>query len=239
MKRRIRNIILSGTLFGGILLMLRFIFRLSEEMVWKYYIIASIIILVGAMGINIIWQVNLMKKLKSFEKYLKEEGNPDKFIEENEKLLQTMKSDYNRTIIKINLSAGYCDKEEYETAKNILLSEPIKQVKGINKVIYYINLAYIYFRLEENQKALSILEQQKKEFSDFEKNLSLGGHITVLKIFQNIAENQLEEAQNLLTIAKDKWDDKRLLKDWEYLQTTINQRQHSLSEDRKGIKSSK
>jgi len=223
MKKRVRNIILSGLLFGGILFMIRMVFQLSEEEVWQYYILASGIIIVGAMGINITYQIKLMKKLKRFETILRDEENPDKFIEENESLLRTLKSDYNRALININLSAGYCDKGDYETAKKILLSIPLKHIKGINRVIYYMNLAYTYFRLEESQKALTILEQQKKALFDLEKHPLLGGHIISLRIFQYIAQNQLTDAQNLLTTAQNQWTDKRLLKDWELLQSKINQ----------------
>jgi hypothetical protein len=103
------------------------------------------------------------------------------------------------------------------------MSISIKHLKGINKVVYYVHLSYIHFRLEENQKALSILELQKKDFTCFEKNSSLGGSIAILKIFQYIVQNQLGEAQNLLNIAKGKWTDKRLLEDWEFLQSKINE----------------
>ncbi|BCJ94236.1 hypothetical protein acsn021_18050 [Anaerocolumna cellulosilytica] len=223
MKKRIRNIIICGLLFGGILLMLRIVFQMSDEEVWRYYILVSGIILVGAVGINIIYQVKLMKKLKRFETILRDEENPDKFIEENESLLRRLKSEYNRALININLSAGYCDKGDFETAKNILLSIPLKHIKGINKVVYYMNLAYIYFRLEESQKALDILEQQKKAFSNLEKHPSLGGNIMSLRILKYIAQDQLADAQNLLITAKNQWTDKRLLKDWELLQSTINQ----------------
>jgi len=222
MIKRVRNIIIFGSLFGGILLLLRFVFKLSEEMVWKYYIIASVIIIAGAMIINITWQMKLMKKIKSLAKLLKEEESTDKFIEENEKLLHKLKSNYNRNIININLSAGYCAKGDYETAKSILMSISLKHLKGVNKVVYYVNLAYIHFRLEENQKALSILELQKKDFACFEKSSSLGGSIAILRIFQYIVQNQLEEANNSLNMARKKWTDKRLLEDWEFLQSKIN-----------------
>ncbi|MFA9464678.1 MAG: hypothetical protein ACERKN_10360 [Velocimicrobium sp.] len=225
MRKRARNIILLGLLFGGFLLLLRFVFKLSEGEVWSYYIIGSIIILVGAMGINIAWQKNLMKKVKCLEKILKDEQNPDKFIEENEKLLQTLKSSYNRAMIKINLSVGYCEKGEYETAKDILLSIPSKSLKGIHGVIYFVNLAYVYFRIEENQKALNILELHNKDFLCFKTNSSLGGSIAILRIFQYIVTNQPLEAQNLLTVEKEKWADHHFLEDWEFLQIKINELQ--------------
>jgi hypothetical protein len=219
--KRVHNIIILGVTFGGTLLLLRFIFGLSQKTVWKYYIITSVIILLGALIINITWQMKLMKRLKSLERILKDERNPDQFIEENKKILDGLKSEYNRNLIKINLSAGYCDKGDYDTAKNMLLSIKTKYLKGINEIVYYINLAYIYFRLEENQKALIILEQQNKNLVCFENNPHLGGLIAVLRINQYIIQGQLDEAHNLLDTARKKWTDNRLVDDWDILQNKV------------------
>lgn len=222
MKNKMRNVILAGFGLGVIMLLLRYIFKLSEQMMWKYYIIISIFLIAAAMVINLIWQIKIIRKLKGLEKILVEENNADKFIEENEKLLQTLKSSYYRKCIKINLSAGYCDKGDYEAAKNTLLSISNTRLMGINKVVYNINLAYVYFKLEEDQKAISILEQYDKEFVRLENHVSLGGSIAVLKVLQLIAKNQTAEAQKLLNASKEKWTDNRTIRDWEYLQSKIN-----------------
>lgn len=222
MKRTIRNIILGSLLYGGTFLAFKIKFGLSEKMVTKYYIIASVILVAVVMVVNIRWQMRFVKKLKGIEKILIEEQNPDKFIEENEKLLQSIKSDYNKAIININLSAGYCDKGDYEKAKEILLSTPVKKLTGLNEIIYYMNLAYVYFRLEEGDIALETLEKHNKDFLRLKDHTPLGGSIASLRIFEYIAHDEIPKAKDLLISSKEKWDDKRFQSDWEFLETKLN-----------------
>lgn len=222
MKKQLRNIILGGVIFGGILLILEQGFQIPKKVISRYYIILSGIIIIGAVFIDILWQRRFIEKLKGLERILREEKNPDKFIEENKKLLQTVKANYNKALIYINLSAGYCDKGDYETAKEILISTPLKGLKGINEIIYYLNLTYIYFRLGENRKALEILERHNKDFSKLEKHPKLGGHIAVVKILESLIQNNVSQAEALLSTSKEKWKDERLLEDWEYLQNKID-----------------
>jgi len=128
------------------------------------YIIQIIILAIFLiLFINWLSQKSFQKKLNSLQAILITENNPDKYIEENTKLLETTKNLYNKSLIYINISAGHAVKKSYRKSKEALKNIPEKGLRGINRVVYFSNLAYYHFKLAETKEAIKIVEDNKKE----------------------------------------------------------------------------
>ena len=201
-------------------------------MYWKYFLgLVGFVVLAVAVFI-IFFKMPFSSKIKKINNEFINTNNAEKFIEENLKLFKSEKSKYNQALCCINISAGYCDMEDYEKAKITLLNAPYDALSGHNKTIYNINLAYIYFMLHENDKALEVAAKNRKAFSKLEGHPLLGGNIAAVNILSLIDQKEYKEARKLLQVARETWAVPRLEKDWDYLESKCNIRSKSLSRKR-------
>lgn len=222
MKRIIR-IIGIGIPLGIILVIVKNVMDIEDDVFFKQYMIVGTLVIVGAVIINCIYQIKFAKKLRLITKQMTEEKNYDLFFEEIENLLKKYKSSYNRSLLLINLSYGYAKKKEYAKGLEVLQSIEPKRVKGINKIIFYLNMSCFYFHLGNYEDVISITEKNNKEFYKFKNNAHLGWNIASNDIYYNIAMNKLEEAEKLLNEAKEKWNGKKeMQEEWEMLNQVLD-----------------
>lgn len=222
MKIRIGWILGIGIPLGIVCGVFKSYFHISNEAFWKYYILIGIVIIILSVLINVVYQVRFSNQLKTLINAFLKDEDADHFITENQKLLAKTKMKFHRALIFINLSAGYSDKEDFSMAKQMLLQVSEKHLRGINKVVYYISLAYIHFRLLETQEALDLMKIWDKQLFELQEHQKLGGHIAILRIFALIYTDQLDQARVLLSTSKEKWTDPRLKTAWEYQQNLID-----------------
>lgn len=207
-----------GFVLGIVVLILQIIFEIPDAAVRKGFFIGAPIVIIGAMIINIVWQINFQKKARKLFDLLKKDNKPDLFIKENEKLLNQVRSPYNIAFISINLSVGYAEMKDYEKALEVLEQVPLKGLKGINKIVYYVNQAYYYFMLGDQDSALNIIDTYQSAFREFEEHQSLGKHIKLNQVFYLSAKDQIEEAEALLASLKKTETDKGFLKTLEEIE---------------------
>lgn len=92
-----------------------------------------------------------------------------------------------------------------------------KKITGIKKLIFWANLAYIHFYLNENEQACAILTQQQKEFSKFAEHPHLGGLITILSVFKKLSEGETSKANAILEKVRARWENEQNAPDFDYL----------------------
>ncbi len=175
------------------------------------------VIAIVSVAIDMLWLQAFNRQLKSLQPILLKEHDPDRYIQEISALLEGKKSPHLRCALLINLSAAYCEKKEYDTAKTLLMQINPKKITGINKLIFWANLAYIHFYLNENEQACTILTQQQKEFSKFAEHPHLGGLIAILSIFKKLSEGETSEANTLLEKVRTRWENEQNAPDFDYL----------------------
>lgn len=222
MKRFIR-IIGIGIPLGIVLIVIKNVMNIEDDVFWKQYMIVGALVIVGAVIINCIYQIKFVKKLNKITKLITEDDNIDLFFEKIEKLLTKCKSNYNRSLLLINLSYGYAKKEQYAKGLEVLESIEPKRVKGINKIIFYLNMSCFHFHLGNYEDVISITEKNSKEFSKFKNNPHLGWNIASNNIYFYIAKGEFEEAKKLIEEAKEKWNGKKeMQEEWEMLNQVLD-----------------
>lgn len=177
--------------------------------------IIHVILLAIAITLFVTWlsQKNFQKKLNALQTILTEKNDPDLFIEENTKLLEKTKSPYNQSLIYINISAGHAVKKSYRKAKEALNKIQVKGLKGINRLVYYSNLAYYHFKLAELKEGIKIVEDNKKDFDLFQNHSMLGKHIKLNQVYYLKATKQTDMAKELLEKLKTEYKDEKYLKE--------------------------
>ena len=161
----------------------------------------------------------LQQKINSLKPILLEENGIDRYILEIQTLLSVKHSTSIVDLLKIILSQAYCGKKDYNLAKGILLEVNPRKLARINQTVYWADLAYIYYQLQEDTYANPIMEKQKRKFIKQSANPRLAKRISILWIFQAISNHDKDKARILLEQYKEKWKDDSNPSDFEMLKS--------------------
>lgn len=197
--------------------------NMGEEQWLKFYAMTALVSLTVVIAINLASNFIFTKKLNILGPLLADPKRVDEFILENQKILDSMKrkNPYRIALVKLNLSAAYCRKKDYEKAKLELEEIAPDSVKGANKAVYFINKSYTYFKLGMNEKAVAILKEGEKSISSMEYHVVLGGNIAALKVIEACTQGDKDKAKMLYGIAKNKWSKVLNKEDYDSLEEMI------------------
>ena len=183
------------------------VFHVPMETVMVYYWPVAGCVVVGCVLIQVLYSVYYCRKINQLLKLMTEEKKMDLFIEKATQLAQKCKNRLLVSIIQINLAAAHAEQKQYQKAKELLQSIPqksIRRFKGQHRAVYYANLAYVYYYLDEQGKALHIMDENKKLFETYQKDAinGFGAVYGVLQAFtsftkgnETLAKEQMEATQ--------------------------------------------
>ncbi len=217
MKIRMKYILGIGIPLGIILAILKNVIKIEDDIFWKYYIILAIVVIAGVVILSCLYQIRFVRKLKVINKQVMEQGNLDLFFEDIEKLLNKSKSKFHRSLLMLNLCYGLGKKKEYAKGLEVLASIDLKNVKGINKIIYYLDKGCFHFYLGNYEEVISITEKNQEDFLRFEEHNHIDWNIAANNIYYHIAKGEHEEAEKLLEQAKSQWKDRDMQEEWEMI----------------------
>ncbi|QHI71219.1 hypothetical protein [Aminipila terrae] len=223
LKRKIKIIFGIGVPVGILLVIVQNLMNIDDQLFWKLYFIMGGLAIVGAVIINIIFQMKFIKKLKIMTRQAKEQKNYDFLIKEMENLLKKYKSKQNRWFIKMTLCYGLAGKKEYTEGLEVLEEIEYKNIKGINRTVYYLNLVYFHFHLGNYEEVIKVTDDNSKELLQYKNNPQVAKHIAANSIYYHIAKGQYEVAGKLLKEAEDNWKDPEMMEVWEMLEEIIRQ----------------
>ncbi|MCR5388134.1 MAG: hypothetical protein K6E56_02675 [Lachnospiraceae bacterium] len=175
---------------------------------WVYVIALVLVWLV----INMTYVSKLAREVNALLPILRDENDPDRYLDELNNLIGDSKSKAFRSILCLNSSAAYCDKEDYETAKSFLLQLDPKSIPGVNRLVYYLNMALISIHLGDDDAAMDIWNGHKDEFEKYKDSEHFGPAISAVRFFSMIKENRKDDALAEIEKAKQKWTRPRELK---------------------------
>ncbi|MDO4168038.1 MAG: hypothetical protein Q4D32_11610 [Eubacteriales bacterium] len=183
-----------------------------------------IVYLVFAVIVNMIWARQLNKQIFAVVDILERDKDPDRYLQEMERLTGALKSGTGLQIYYINMAVGYMAKDDYETALRYMQQIP-SVPGGSNRVIYWMDLAYCYFHMEKTEEAMEIMRRQKKVFQEKEQNPE-ADHILCLLyelyIFENSSTGNREEAMRYYEKALPLWEKRNRDEDRAYMLKVIH-----------------
>ncbi len=217
-KKRIRTvfwiIVLSGSILLGVLSPALSMADRARNILLIAWLVS---IAAASVAIDLLWYRAFNRQLKALQPILLEERDPDRYIQEISALLEGKKSSHLRGVLLINLSAAYCEKREYDTAKTLLLQIEPRKLSGINRPVYWADLAYVHFYLREDKQACTILARQQKAFAPLAASPQLGGLLAILTIFQKLSTGDKAGAKAALAQARPRWENAHNAPDFDYL----------------------
>lgn len=218
------KVVAAGIGIGILLLIIRSIFKIDEDVFMKGFWIVGGIFIIGAALFNILYVFRYQKKMKRVAGLL-EDGKTEEYIAEVKKLLQSAKGHELKNLFRLNLSAGYCDLKQFDKAIDILEELSGEKLRGELKMVNALNLCLCYFYTEQNERALELYDRSQKSFERARKSPYYGGNIAVLDMLAAVAEGRTEVAEKMLAEAAETWDNPRLQEDFKYIETLIKNKE--------------
>ncbi|MGI6509806.1 MAG: hypothetical protein ACOX1L_04410 [Erysipelotrichaceae bacterium] len=221
MKKRILKIIAASVILGLVMVAVQNGFKIESELFLSYYWKFSIVFLLMILVINIIYIMIYSKKIQKALALLNED-KIEQYIAEMERILQKIKGRDFINLVKINLTAGYLKNREYQKSLDVLNSIEEKQIKNeILKLVYLINKAVSYFRLENYDKFKEIYNSQKAIFEKYRDNEDYGEPIGQLEVLSAVIEERTETAKQLLDKLRARWANLNNQQDYDELEKII------------------
>ena len=220
--KRAARIILIGIGIGLALLLFKKSIGIDDKTFMHGYWITSITIVLGAVLINLCYNLIYFNKSKKIIKLLSEE-KPQEYIAGIENLLKTAKGKNLRNILELNLAAGYIETKQFDIAIPILEKLSHEQLRGFSvNLVHKINLCLSYFETEQYEKAITVYNENQGLFQEYRYHKIYGGNIVILDVLAAIINEQYNQAEELLDIAKRKYVDARLQKSFQEILDILN-----------------
>lgn len=201
--------VVYGLILGIILIIFKYSFGMEDAAFMQLYLIGSAIFLALMLAFLLVAYGSLAYKQKDLIKLL-DQGDVNAFLSENQKLLDNAKFSVQKSLIRINLCAAFCDLEAYEDALNQLDNIEEKHLMNMNKVVYWINRIHVLNALGRKNEAMALLEDKRKMLMPYKNSKHLGGYIQHALILEQIELGQLDQAKLMLEKAKMTWQQPRL-----------------------------
>ena len=206
----------AAVCFGILLAVFKEALDVDSTLFWHWYLIAAAVIIVGALAFNILYARYYGKKMQELIPLL-EDGRPAAYLAGLEELLEKVKTRGLRDMMRLNLSAGYCELDRYEEAITVL--ESLKFGGSlVPEMVRRLNLCICLFRTGRAEEAVELYRTSEKWFGPYRGKEPYGGNLAVLDVHAAMAEGRYAEARAMLDHAREEWDKPRLRKYYNQLE---------------------
>lgn len=208
--QRFFKIVAFGVVLGLLLVVVQQGLRIDRDLFLRCYWFVGAFIVVGAVLINLLYNLSYRKRMGKILE-LREAGKMDEYLAGIQKLLQTARGKSLRSILQINLAAGYIEAKQFAAAVAVLEGIDPERLKGrALKMVYRLNLCLSYFLAAQYDKAMELYNAGKSDWDFFRSNQDFGGNIALLDILAQIQQKNFEQAEGLLNEAQAAWPNPRL-----------------------------
>lgn len=225
------KMVVWGLGLGLSLLVMKIGFRIPNHLIWRLYLIISVVMMAGPI-FNFCYNYRYSKKMHALLPFLKQ-GDTEKYITEVELLRRKARGRFANHLLTINASGAYCKCKRYDKAAHLLEGLPAEALSGVFKLVYCINLCLCYFYQKQTDKAMALCESSQSIFHNYRNSKSYGGNIAVLDIYAAIGRRDYARAEEMLQKAKTTWNDDRFSDDYAELENIIHSSPH-LQEEQTG-----
>ena len=98
-----------------------------------------------------------------------------------------------------------------------------ERLRGFSvNLVHKINLCLSYFETEQYEKAITVYNENQGLFQEYRYHKIYGGNIAILDVLAAIINEQYNQAEELLDIAKRKYVDARLQKAFQEILDILN-----------------
>ena len=221
--KRFLNILVMGIVYASILLVCEIGFGLNGRQIFVIYIVSAVIIFVGSILFNLIYNVVYIKKINKLVS-LFDEGKFDECIDKLNAIEKTTKSKHIKNMAKLNMAFAFMKNKDYVEAKYIFESfgsslEKMPEVEMTRRL----NLCICCFHLKKYEKAQELYTDSKAFFDEYRETDDYYEYFILLDVFMYVVFNKdATEARKRLHEARILCKDEEFEEDFECLESIIN-----------------
>ena len=212
-----------GIVYASILLVCEIGLGLNGRQIFVIYIVSSLIIFVGAILFNLIYNVVYIKKIQKLL-LLFDEGKFDECIDKLNAIEKNTKSKHIKNMAKLNIAFAFMKKKDYGEAKYILESfgSSLEKIPEVEMTIR-LNLCLCCFYLKKYERAKELYTDSKPFFDKYRETDDYYEYFILLDMFMYVVFNKdSTEARKRLHEARLLCKDEEFEEDFEYLESIIN-----------------
>lgn len=212
-----------GIVYASILLVCEIGLGLNGRQIFVIYIVSSLIIFVGAILFNLIYNVVYIKKIQKLL-LLFDDGKFDECIDKLNVIEKNTKSKHIKNMAKLNIAFAFMKKKDYGEAKYILESfgSSLEKIPEVEMTIR-LNLCLCCFYLKKYERAKELYTDSKPFFDKYRETDDYYEYFILLDMFMYVVFNKdSTEARKRLHEARLLCKDEEFEEDFEYLESIIN-----------------
>jgi len=221
--KRFLSILVMGIVYASILLVCEIGLGLNGRQIFVIYIVSSLIIFVGAILFNLIYNVVYIKKIQKLL-LLFDDGKFDECIDKLNAIEKNTKSKHIKNMAKLNIAFAFMKKKDYGEAKYILESfgSSLEKIPEVEMTIR-LNLCLCCFYLKKYERAKELYTDSKPFFDKYRETDDYYEYFILLDVFMYVVfNNDTTEARKRLHEARLLCKDEEFEEDFEYLESIIN-----------------
>ena len=220
--KRFLSILVIGIVYASILLVCEIGLGLNGRQIFVIYIVSSVIIFVGAILFNLIYNVVYIKKIQKLL-LLFDEGKFDECIDKLNAIEKTAKSKHIKNMAKLNIAFAFMKKKDYGEAKYIFecFGSSLEKMPEV-EMARRLNLCFCCFYLKKYEKAQELYTESKPFFDKYRETDDYYEYFILLDMFMYVVFNKdSTEARKRLHEARLLCKDEEFEEDFEYLESII------------------
>ncbi len=221
--KRFLSILVIGIVYASILLVCEIGLGLNGRQIFVIYIVSSLIIFVGAILFNLIYNVVYIKKIQKLL-LLFDDGKFDECIDKLNAIEKNTKSKHIKNMAKLNIAFAFMKKKDYGEAKYIFecFGSSLEKMPEV-EMARRLNLCFCCFYLKKYEKAQELYTESKPFFDKYRETDDYYEYFILLDMFMYVVFNKdSTEARKRLHEARLLCKDEEFEEDFEYLESIIN-----------------
>ena len=221
--KRFLSILVMGIVYASILLVCEIGLGLNGRQIFVIYIVSSLIIFVGAILFNLIYNVVYIKKIQKLL-LLFDDGKFDECIDKLNAIEKNTKSKHIKNMAKLNIAFAFMKKKDYGEAKYIFecFGSSLEKMPEV-EMARRLNLCFCCFYLKKYEKAQELYTESKPFFDKYRETDDYYEYFILLDMFMYVVFNKdSTEARKRLHEARLLCKDEEFEEDFEYLESIIN-----------------
>lgn len=218
------KVILAGVVLGIALLVLTKFLHIDEKAFLSVYWKLGLALILLVAIVNTGYYFYKLRQLKPVMA-LYEGGDYKKFVDELENLISGTRNKYLQNIMKLNLGAGYLDLNQPAKLVDLYESMDVNYLKNKNlKLVYRLNLAIVYFKLQDLPSFDRIFKANEAFFASFEAHATYGESVGQLYLMEEISEGHFGRARERLNTLRGNSKKPKMMNTYNQLEGILNEK---------------
>lgn len=165
--KRVKTVIIAGICLGIVLLAVQIGMGIDSDVFMRNYWMAAPVLVIGVVAVYVGYQMYYQRKMQKLAGLLAQ-GKAKEYVDGMMKLRESAKGKDLRSVIDLNLAAGYVESKQYGAAVMILESLREEDIRNENlRVVYCIDLCMSYFESGKTEKARTLYEESRGIFEKY------------------------------------------------------------------------